>query len=272
MAREYELAHLSMIEVEPARLAAVAADAGFQHTGFRLTPSPSTGVDHGVLGDDRALERLRRAVDEAGVGVIDVEVIRMKDPAAVEAARPLLEAAQALGARYAIATVEDEDPARRVDTLARLAELAREHHTGIAVEFMLFSTARDLATCTDIVEQAGASNVVVLADVLHLTRSGGRPEDLLDYPVRLFPYAQICGASGAGAAADAEAARAEGVRSRLLPDEGDLPVSEFIASLPSGSILSVESPMAGQSNPADPVDLARRMRASALRAAGEEQQ
>jgi hypothetical protein len=54
MPRQYELAHLSMIAVPPARLAAVAAGAGFDFTGFRLTPSPSTGVDHGILGDDKA--------------------------------------------------------------------------------------------------------------------------------------------------------------------------------------------------------------------------
>ncbi len=157
MTHEYELAHLSMIAVPPARLAGVARDAGYQYTGFRLTPSPSTGIDHRVLGNDRALEALRRAVDDAGIAILDVEVIRMKDPSAVEAARPLLEAAQALGARYVIATVEDDDPVRRVETLARMAELAAEHGTGIAVEFMLFSAARDLGTCVGIVQEAGAA-------------------------------------------------------------------------------------------------------------------
>ena len=269
MTHQYELAHLSMIAVPPARLASVAAQAGYQFTGFRLTPSPSTGVDHGILGDDRALEALRRAVDDAGIGILDVEVIRMKDPSAVAAARPLLEAAQALGARYAIATVEDDDPVRRVETLASLAELAAEHGTGIAVEFMLFSAARDLDTCVSIVQAAGAPNVVVLADSLHLERSGGHPDDLRRYPASLFPYAQVCGAQGAGAAADAEAARAEGVKARLMPDDGDLPVAAFIRALPPTTILSVEAPLAGQADPADPVALAVAMLASARRAAGE---
>jgi sugar phosphate isomerase/epimerase len=269
MTHRYELAHLSMIAVPPARLAAVAADAGFDFTGFRLTPSPSTGVDHGILGDDRALAALRRAVDDAGIDVLDVEVIRMKDPSAAEAARPLLAAAQALGARFVIATVEDDDPVRRLDTLAAVAGLAAEHGTSVAVEFMLFSAARDLGTCVEIVEQCGAVNVVVLADSLHLTRSGGHPDDLRHYPAALFPYAQICGATGAGPAADAEEARAEGVRARLVPDEGDLPVRAFIEALPADAILSVEAPLAGQADPADPLLLARSMLAAPLRASGE---
>lgn len=271
MAHAYELAHLSMIAVPPAQLAAVAASAGFDFTGFRLTPSPSTGIDHRILGDDRALESLRRAVDDSGISVLDVEVIRMKGPSAVEEARPLLEAAQALGARYVIATVEDDEPVRRVDTLAQVAALAASHGTSIAVEFMLFSAARDLGTCVEIVQQSGAANVVVLADVLHLERSGGHPDDLRGHPAGLFPYAQICGAPGAGPAADPEVARGEGVRGRLLPDEGDLPVREFVAALPPGTILSVEAPLAGQAAPADPDALARAMLASARRVAGDAQ-
>jgi sugar phosphate isomerase/epimerase len=259
-----------MIAVPPARLASVAATSGYDLTGFRLTPSPSTGVDHRVLGDDRALESLRRSVDEAGIGILDVEVIRMKDPTSVDLARPLLEAAQALGARYTIATVEDDDPVRRVDTLARLAELAAEHETAIAVEFMLFSSARNLAACVEIVDQVGASNVVVLTDILHLTRSGSAPDELADFPARLFPYVQICGATGAGAAADPEAARAEGVKSRLMPGDGDLPVASFVAALAPEVILSVESPLAGMADPDDPAGLAAAMLASARRVAGEE--
>jgi sugar phosphate isomerase/epimerase len=269
MKRLYELAHLSMISVPPARLAAVAAEAEFDFTGFRLTPSPSTGIDHKVLGDDRALESLRRAVQDEGISVLDVEVIRMSGPSAVEASRPLLEAAQALGARYVIATVEDDDESRRIDTLAQVAELAAEHGTFIAVEFMLFSAVKDLATCVQIVEQCGAPNVVVLADSLHLERSGGHPNDLRKYPWELFPYAQICGAPGAGPAANAHAARGEGVRGRLMPDEGDLPVREFIAALSPETILSVESPLVGQSDPGDPMALARKLLASARRVAGE---
>lgn len=268
MSRAFGLAHLSMMTVPPARLAAVAAAAGFDFTGFRLTPSPSTGIDHCVLGNDRALESLCRAVSEEDISILDVEVIRMTDPTSVDVARPLLEAAQALGARYVIATVEDEDPVRRLDTLAQVAELAAQHNTSIAVEFMLFSAAKDLDTCVQIVTQCGASNIVVLADSLHLERSGGHPSDLRAYPPRLFHYAQICGAAGAGAAADPQTARGEGVHGRLMPDEGDLPVCEFIAALPPETILAVESPLKGRSDPADPLELAREMLASAHRVAG----
>lgn len=270
MSREYSLAHLSMIAVPPARLAAAAATAGYDWTGFRLTPSPSTGIDHRILGDARALADLRRTVDDTGVGILDVEVVRMKGPEAVEESRPLLEAAQVLGARYVIATVEDADPARRVDTLAAVAQLAADHGTAIAVEFMLFSAARTLGEAVAIVQQADQANVVVLTDVLHLIRSGGAPSELRAHPAALFPYAQVCDASGASAAADPEAARAEGVKARLLPGDGDLPVSAFIEALPADAVLSVEIPLAGQADPSGPDALAAAMLAASRRAAGED--
>ena len=266
---EYSLAHLSMIAVPPMELVRVARETGYEYTGFRLTPSPSTGIDHGLLGDATALTDLRHVIDDSGVGILDVEVIRMKDPSAVEAARPLLEAARILGARYAIATIEDTDHARRIDTLAAVAQLAASQGVSIAVEFMLFSAARTLGECVEVVQAAGQPNVVVLADVLHLVRSGGQPSDLALYPASLFPYAQVCGATGAAAAADPEAARAEAVRSRLMPADGDLPVRAFCDALPPSTILSVEAPLDGQAFPRDATALAREMLESARRAAGD---
>jgi len=266
---QYSLAHLSMIAVPPTQLVGVARKAGYEYTGFRLTPSPSTGVDHGLLGDVAALRDLRRVIDDSGVDILDVEVIRMKDPSAVESARPLLEAAEILGARYAIATVEDNDETRRVETLAAIAQRAANHGVGIAVEFMLFSATRTLDECVAVVQAAGQPNVVVLADVLHLTRSGGVPADITRYPASLFPYAQVCGAVGADAAADPEAARAEAVRSRLMPADGDLPVRAFCDALPPTTILSVEAPLDGQASPEDPLSLAVTMLESARRAAGD---
>lgn len=262
MAREYSLAHLSMIAVPPARVADVAAGAGFEWFSLRLTPSPSTGIDHGHLGDEKALEQLRQHIDASGARLLDLEVIRMTGPESVAAATPLLEAAQALGARYVIATVEDDDPVRRVDTLAALAQAAAQYDTAIALEFMIFTASPTLTDAVEVVTAAGESNVVVLPDVLHLTRSGGTTEQLRSTDPALLPYAQICGATGPGAAIDAAAARAEGVKARLLPDEGDLPVRGFVRSLPETTILAVEAPLAGQADPVDPQALAHRMMAA----------
>lgn len=264
----YSLAHLSMIETAPIEVVRAAASAGFDYTGFRLTPTAS-GIDHGIIGNGAAIRELKSAIDDSGVGILDLEVLRLKDTGPTSDPMPLFEAAEYLGARYVITTLEDPDPVRRVESLALLAEQAAEYGVGLSVEFMLFSSAPNLAAACEAVEACGASNVVVLPDVLHLTRSGGTPDDMLDYPARLFPYVQICGANGPGAAADAVTARTEAVNARLMPDQGDLLVREFIECAPASTILSVETPLAGLGNPEDPAALAVELLASAHRAAGE---
>ena len=262
MTKDYSLAHLSMIEVPPIELVRAASSAGFQHTGFRLTPT-SSGVDHDILGNGVAIRELKAAIDDSGIGILDLEVIRIKEDGPTLDPTGLFEAAEYLGARYVITTLEDPNPERRVASLALLAEQAAEYGVALSVEFMLFSAAPTLQDACEAVLAAGAPNVVVLADILHLTRSGGTPDDMLDYPARLFPYVQICGAHGAGAAPDAATARAEAVTARLMPGEGDLPVREFTECIPAGAILSVESPLAGLGNPADPAALAADLLASA---------
>ena len=229
MTKDYSLAHLSMIEVPPIALVRAASSAGFRYAGFRLTPTAS-GIDHGILGNGVAIRELKAAIDDTSVGILDLEVVRIKEDGPLLDPTPLFEAAEYLGARYVITTLEDPNPQRRVESLAL---------------------------------SAGAPNVVVLADILHLTRSGGTPDDMLDYPARLFPYVQICGANGAAAAPDAATARAEAVNARLMPGEGDLPVREFTECIPAGAIISVESPLAGLGNPADPAALAADLLASA---------
>jgi len=254
-----------MIEVPPIGLVRAAQQAGFNYTGFRLTPT-SSGIDHGILGNGVAIRELKSVIADSGVGVLDVEVIRIKEDGPTADPMPLFEAAEYLGARYVITTLEDPDPVRRVESLALLAAQAAEYQLALSVEFMLFSAAPTLQMACESVLATGASNVVVLADVLHLVRSGGAPDDMLDYPARLFPYVQICGAEGSSAAPDAAAARVEAVKARLMPDQGELPVREFTECIPTGAILAVECPLVGLGNPADPAALAVDLLAAARRA------
>ncbi len=114
--RLVSLAHLSMMAVAPVDLVRAASSAGYDGVGIRLVPT-SDGIDHRVLGDAGRMSQLRRTLDETGIRVLDVEVVRLKPDGPGEV-RPLLEAGQALGARHVICTVEDPDPARRVDGLA----------------------------------------------------------------------------------------------------------------------------------------------------------
>jgi sugar phosphate isomerase/epimerase len=84
----------------------------------------------------------------------------------------------------------------------------------------------------------------VLVDALHLSRSGGVPEDLRALPHDVLRSVQLCDAPAARpATTDALIKEARG--GRLLPGEGDLPLGRLLAELPDHAVLSVEVPNSG---------------------------
>lgn len=247
--RLISLAHLCMIEVAPSDLARAASAAGFDSIGIRLVPT-ADGVDHEVLGNSSKMAELRQVIDDTGLIVLDVEVVRIK-PAGPGDVRALLEAGAALGARHVICTVEDPDPNRRLDNFTLFCELAASYGIRANLEYMVFSEAHSLSEALAIVAATG-SLAAVLVDPLHHERSGGRPEDVEGIPSTVLPYVQLCDARPTGPAADRLAARSEAVLGRLLPGTGDLPLRRLLDSLDPTTGISVESPLVGQRRPADP--------------------
>ena len=77
-------------------------------------------------------------------------------------------------ARYVIATVEDSDSVRRVDTLAAMAQAAAAHGTALAVEFMMFTASPTLVDAVAVIEAAGEPNVVVEASACTARRGSRR--------------------------------------------------------------------------------------------------
>jgi sugar phosphate isomerase/epimerase len=255
--RFVSLAHLCMMEVAPVDLVRAASSAGYDGVGIRLVPT-SDGIDHQVLGNPVRMSQLRRTLDDTGISVLDIEVVRLRPDGPGEV-RPLLEAGQALGARHVICTVEDPVPVRRVEALASFAALAAEHGLRATLEYMVFSSCAKLAEALSLVEQVGGSGIAcVLVDPLHHERAGGRPDEVAGLPLDLAPYIQLCDTQPAGPAADPASARAEAVHGRLLPGDGALPLRDLLAHLHPGAGISVESPLAGERRPDDPAAWAAR--------------
>ena len=255
--RRLSLAHLSMISVAPVELVRAASSAGFDSVGLRLAPT-SHGVDHGVLGSRQALAEIRRELDASGTSVLDVEVIRVREPERMTEPGPLIEAAALLGASWIITTIEDADVSRRTDTLGRLCAEAARAGVGISLEFMVFSAVPTLTAALSLLGAVGAANAVVLVDALHHERGGSLPEDLATVPPHLLPYIQVCDARTAGPQTDTAAARAEAVTARLLPGDGALPLETLVAMAPATAALSVEAPLAWPDDTTDPAATAQR--------------
>jgi sugar phosphate isomerase/epimerase len=125
-----------------------------------------------------------------------------------------------------------------IDAFGALCTRAAREGLALTLEFIPGSGVPDLATALAIVTGTGADNAGVLVDTWHLSRSGGTVADLAAAPAGTLTAIQL---------SDRCTTRAEGayvpMRDRLLPGDGDLPLSQIVATVRANSadaIVSVE--------------------------------
>lgn len=241
LARPLAVAHLTALDVAPVPWVRLAARAGFDAVGLRMHPAVPGGVAYPITVGSAALHELRDTLAGEGIAVHDVEfipVVPALDPASFA---PLFEAAASLGARCVNVSGDDPDEGRLAANLAALAELGRPFGLRIDLEFMRWRHVGSLAQAREMIARVDHPNLAVLVDALHLSRSGGTPEDIARMPPGWIGSAQLCDARAALPASDDEAIR-EARTDRLPPGDGALPLDALLRALPADVALSVEMP------------------------------
>ncbi len=239
--RPLSLAQLMALPYAPPQMVQLAADVGCSAAGIRLLPT-SPGGPHYPLQDNEPMLRETLAVMAGtGVGVLDLEVLRIGERFDLNALRPFLATGQRLGARHILVAGDDPDEARLTANFAALCEAAAPHGLTCDLEFMPWTAVRDAATATRITTRAAQPNGGVLVDALHWSRSGSTLDDVSAIPPERLHYAQICDGRVPGPAS-VEAMIFDARCERLLPGEGGIPLAALFARLPAGLPVSVEVP------------------------------
>jgi sugar phosphate isomerase/epimerase len=245
--RRLSLAAGCLLDAGASATLRAAAGAGFDTAGLRLPPrgAPTRAADLRVLADD------------LGLGILDLEVVRLGPETAFDDHLRLLESAQVLGADHLLTVSMHADRAATEDELGRLCAAAAGGPTRVALEFMRFTAVHTLADAL-----ALAGDAVVLVDALHLARTGGTPADLAAVAPRRIGYLQICDAPADAPAADLLAEEAR--HHRLPPGAGELPLAALLAAAPELPVsVEVQSDRLAADHP--PAERARRLRAAAVR-------
>jgi sugar phosphate isomerase/epimerase len=237
------VAHLTALELAPARLVREARRAGFSAVGLRLHPVMPGAQAYPVAPGSQALRELRAVMAGEGVRVTDIEFVALTAQAQVADYQPLLAAGAELGALSLTVSGDDDDVARLTGNFAALCELARGHGLRVDLEFMRWRPVATLQQACTVVTGAGQDNGGVLVDALHLFRSGGQVADLAGVDPRLLRAVQLCDAPLL--APVEELIIAEAREGRMLPGQGQLPLAALVAALPTQLCVSVEVPSAG---------------------------
>lgn len=211
-----------------------------------------------MFGDTPMLRETLRRIDDSGVRVFDVELIRLFGDTDIPSHERLLDAGRRLGAQRVKVAGNDPDPAVVIAKFAELCELAARYGLVVDLEFTPWTGVNSLASAVAVVESAGAANGKVLIDSLHLMRSGGSPADVARFDRRHFDYLQLCDAPAARPDS-LDAILHEARTERMVPGEGGLPLAELLALFEPATPLSIELPLralAARMPPAERAQLA----------------
>lgn len=237
----------------------VAADAGFDAVGLRITGRTRSDAYPTIVGDAAAVRRIRSRASERGVMIHNASIQHLYPDVEPGDLEPALDAAAAIGARMVLASVYDPDRARAVERIAAMADAAGERGLRVFVEFVPFSEVKALPDALSVVRAVDRENFGITVDPLHLARSGGTPADLRTVPTGRLYFLQLC---------DAQRERPNGVElateartRRLAPGDGSLPLHDLLDAAPPDLDLECEFPTAQN------LGLAPRERARAIRAA-----
>ena len=242
--RRISLAHLTVLDTTPPELVTVAAAAGFQTIGIRLTATPSVGVPpYDMLSEGPLLRETLLRLADTGVAVLDTEFLRFEPEHPVGVPEGFLEVSARLGARNVLVMSAEPEEARTVERFCELCDRAAGYGLHVCLEFAIYTGVRTLAHAAHVVALSKRSNASVLVDALHFSRSGGIPAHIASVDPSLFRYAQICDAGpDIPAPDDTPALIREARTGRLLPGEGVLPLAELVAALPDTVPLAIEAP------------------------------
>jgi sugar phosphate isomerase/epimerase len=272
------IGHLTMLDVAPPDLVTVAHDAGFDAVGIRAaTIGPAEQVWPMAVGSPMLAET-RRRLDDTGLRVLDVEIVRLTPATEPRGYGALFETGAALGARFVNVLADDPDLARARDNFAALAGHAREYGLRPVLEAMIYTKVRSLDDAVRIVEGTVGG---VTIDPLHLRRFGGNPAQIRAIDPAFFLYYQLCDAPlrvprglprprrlPRGQSLDIDDLAFEARAARLLPGEGELPLAEIVAAMPPDIPVSVEAPNQARVTEVGPAGYARLARRSVERLLG----
>lgn len=262
--RRFSLAHLTVLDQAPADAVRIAARTGYDTVGLRLIAVTDTTPGYPLMDDPAAMRATKAAMAETGVGVLDIEFVKITPELDVAGLEPFVAAGAELGARHVITAPYDPDLGRLADRLGAIAELAAGHGLRAVLEFFPWTVVPDLATALRVVEATGRPDAGILVDTLHFDRSRSSHELLASIAAHRLPFLHLCDAPVRDAYSTEDLLHA-GRAERLPPGEGQIDLPAILRRLPPDLPLALEVPMTAYAREAGTEAVARRARVAAGR-------
>lgn len=232
MKKTYSLVHLTDISCPPAKMIHVAANAGYDTVSLRTIPMGLPGeLSFDIARDKKLFNETKKAVEETGVVINDIENAKIYDGVNMKSYEPCIEAAAKLGIKHVLTNIWTPDKAFYTEKFCELCEMASKYGQNVNVEFVTWSSVKDLKTAKELLENSGCKNVGIVIDVLHFYRSRCTLEELDNMPKKWFNYIHLCDCEKE-IPTDEESLIHTGRAERLYPGEGVIDMKGIAEKVP----------------------------------------
>ena len=237
---KYSLAQLTAVHASPPELIRIAEAAGYDYVGLRLLEV--TGGDAWPLvSDPQLLRDTQAALSGTGVGVLDVELVRLTPEIHLPDLRPTLDVAAELGVHHILTQAHDPDWARLVHNFGSLCDLLASYSLVADVEFLTWTTMRGPKDVMRLLRATNRVNVGMTIDTLHFFRSDCTIAEVADIPSELLHFIQISDAPAA-APTSVDGLIYAARQDRLDPGAGELDLAGLLHQLPKDVAIAIEIP------------------------------
>jgi sugar phosphate isomerase/epimerase len=237
--RPLAIGFLSVFALPPFEFVDLAADLGCRHisTVVHSVPLLPLGYPPYSLRDDAALRtELLAAMDRRGVTITLGDGFLVLPDAEMSTYAADLDALAELGVPRINVVSLDPGLGRTFDQFAALTELAAQRGIQTLVEPVPGLTVGDLPTALAALEHVGKPDFRLLIDTMHLVRSGSGAADL----AALNPYIGYAQLNDTTLQPRTDNYLEEAMYERMVPGEGELPLHDILATLPTHIVLELE--------------------------------
>jgi sugar phosphate isomerase/epimerase len=231
--RQFSLAHLTALSLSPPELVYMAATTGYDfvsirpiHLGLPNEPNYDLAKNKQMLADTK------QALNETGVGLLDIELAKVADGIDPTVYEPAFEVAAELGGRHVLSSIWTNDRQFAREGFAKICELAKPYGLTVELEFVPIAAVSNLKQAVDVLRDTGCENAGLLIDAHHFHRALVKIEDLEGLPREWFHYFHLCDA-GKHIPNNREELTRIMREERLYVGEGGIPLQDILKRLPN---------------------------------------
>jgi sugar phosphate isomerase/epimerase len=241
VARQYSLAHLTVLGCAPPEMTYIAARAGYDFVSIRPIYMGLPGEPNYALAENPQLMRAtKQALASTGIKVHDIELARIYDDMHASRYLPAMEVAAELGARAVLSSIWTTQTDYAIEKFGEVCDFARGFGLTVDLECVPIAGVRTLSQAVNVLRKAKRSNAGLMIDTHHFHRAHDDPKDLASLPRDWFHFAQICDATPRIPSDVAEMTRILR-EERLYLGEGGIDVAAILRDLPA-MVYSIELP------------------------------